>query len=394
MSEPLSIGIVCFPSLGGSGIIATDLASGLSERGHRVHVVASAPPSRTLPASERLFVHEVDVSSPPPLQHPPYSIALASTLVEVATDHAIDVIHVHYAIPHAVSAYLARQVLGDAAPRFVTTLHGTDVTHLGGDPSFRPITRFAVERSDGVTTPSAFLREAAYGTLGLSPDLPIEVIPNFVDTGHFAPAPARDRARFDALFASAGGDPADRGAPVLFHVSSFRAVKRLTDLVDVLAAVRRRTRARLMLVGDGPERGRLVARARELGVTASMCLVGTHSEFADYLRHADAFLLPSEIESFGVAALEALASGVPVLGYRVGGLPEVVTPDAGVLVEPFDVAALADAVAGILSDEGRRDALGRAARARAEARFGREGALDRYESFYRRVLSAADRGRA
>jgi N-acetyl-alpha-D-glucosaminyl L-malate synthase BshA len=387
VSAPLAVAVVCFPSLGGSGIVASDLASGLARRGHRVHVITSAPPARTLAACERLFVHEVAVATPPPLQHPPYAIALASTLADLATAEGLDLLHVHYAIPHAVSAYLARQVLGEGAPRLVTTLHGTDVTHLGGDPRYRSITRFAVERSDAVTTPSDFLREAAYRTLGVSPGCAIDVLPNFVDTDHFSPAPRRDRSRFDALFASARSDPQDRGAPVLFHVSSFRSVKRVTDLVEVLAALRRRGRVRLMLVGDGPERARLEQRARELGVTESICLVGTHAEFADYLRHADAFLLPSETESFGVAALEALASGVPVLGYRVGGLPEVVTPDVGVLVEPFDVAALAEATAELLFDESRRDGLGRAARARAVEMFGREEAIDRYEAFYRRVMA-------
>ncbi|HET9299346.1 MAG TPA: N-acetyl-alpha-D-glucosaminyl L-malate synthase BshA [Candidatus Polarisedimenticolaceae bacterium] len=387
MSAPLSVAVVCFPSLGGSGIIATDLAAGLARRGHRVHVIASGPPSRTLPACERLFVHEVAVASPPPLQHPPYAIALASTLVDLVGEHGIDLLHVHYAIPHAVSAYLARQVLGEAAPRLVTTLHGTDVTHLGVDPSYRSITRFVVERSDAVTTPSLFLRQATYRTLGVNGGRSIEVLPNFVDTDHFAPAARRDRTRFDALFASARGDPQDRGAPVLFHVSSFRSVKRVTDLVEVLAAVRKRARVRLMLVGDGPERARLVQRARELQVLDSLCLVGTHAEFADYLRHADAFLLPSETESFGVAALEALASGVPVLGYAVGGLPEVVTPEVGVLIPPYDIAALAEATGDLLFDEARREALGRAARARATERFGREEAIDRYEAFYRRVLA-------
>jgi N-acetyl-alpha-D-glucosaminyl L-malate synthase BshA len=387
MSERLSIGIVCFPSLGGSGVIATELASGLAARGHRVHVIASAPPSRALPACEGLFLHEVAAASPPPLAQAPYSIALASTLVEVATDHALDLVHVHYAIPHAVSAYLARQVLGERGPRVITTLHGTDVTHLGRDPSYRPILRLAVERSDGVTVPSAFLREAAHDTLGLARELPVEVIPNFVDTSHFSPAPVRDPSRFDALFAAAGGDPSDAGAPVLFHVSSFRAVKRVGDLVEVLAAVRRHARARLMLVGDGPERGRLVQRARELGVARSVCLVGTHAEFADYLRHADAFLLPSESESFGVAALEASSCGVPVLGYRVGGLPELITSDTGVLVAPFDVDALAEAAVQVLTDPGRREALGRAGRARALASFQTEPAIARYEAFYRRVLT-------
>jgi N-acetyl-alpha-D-glucosaminyl L-malate synthase BshA len=191
------------------------------------------------------------------------------------------------------------------------------------------------------------------------------------------------------LFASEGGDPADRGAPVLFHVSSFRAVKRVVDLVEVLAAVRSHAPARLMLVGDGPERGRLMQRARELGVAGSVCAVGTHAEFTDYLRNADVFVMPSESESFGVAALEALSCGVPVVAYRVGGIPEVVTEDTGILVPPFDVAALGAAAAAIVADPTRRDALGRAARARAEARFRREPAIERYALYYERILSEA-----
>jgi len=391
LSAPLSVGVVCFPSLGGSGIVATELAVGLSLRGHRVHVIASAPPSRTLPTCERLFLHEVAVGSHPALTDPPYAIALASSLVEIATDHRLDVVHVHYAVPHAASAYLARQVMGAAAPRIVTTLHGTDVTQLGNDPSYRPITRFTVGRSDGITVPSEFLKAETYRTLGLPAELPIEVIPNFVDTEHFTPAEHRDRGRFDPIFESAGGDPADRGAPVLFHVSSFRPIKRVTDLVEVLARVRRHARVRLMLIGDGPERQRLMSRARELDVNRSICLVGTHAEFVNYLRHADAFVLPSESESFGVAALEALSCGVPVLAYRVGGLPEVVTPSVGRLVEPFDVDALAAAALELVSDEGRRAMLGRAARALATARFRRESAVERYEAHYRRVLGAAPR---
>lgn len=391
MSAPLSVGIVCFPSLGGSGIVATELAVGLSLRGHRVHVIASAPPSRTLPTFERLFLHEVSVPSHPALQYPPYALALASSLVEIASDHGLDIVHAHYALPHAASAYLARQVLGRSAPRIVTTLHGTDVTQIGSDPSYRSITRFTVAQSDGVTVPSEFLKSETYRTLGAPAEMTIDVIPNFVDTDHFTPAARRDRSRFDALFTSAGGDPADHGAPVLFHVSSFRPVKRVTDLVDTLARVRRHTRARLMLVGDGPDRQRLMSRARELDVARSVCLVGTHAEFVDYLRHADVFVLPSESESFGVAALEALSCGVPVLAYRVGGLPEVVTSDVGRLVAPLDIDALAAAAVEILVDENRREALGRAARARAEALFRRDSAIDRYEDHYRRVLGAAPR---
>ena len=391
MSAPLSVGIVCFPSLGGSGIVATELAVGLSQRGHSVHVIASAPPSRNLKTFERLFLHEVSVPSHPALQYAPYAMALASSLVELATDHGLDVINVHYAVPHAAAAYLARQVLGRAAPRVVTTLHGTDVTQIGSDPSYRSITRFTVAQSDGVTVPSEFLKSEAYLRLGLPQELAIDVIPNFVDTEHFTPAARRDRAHFDAMFESAGGDPKDRGAPVLFHVSSFRPVKRVIDLVEVLARVRRNTRARLMLVGDGPDRQRLMQRARELDVHRSVCAVGTHAEFVDYLRHADAFLLPSESESFGVAALEAMSCAVPVVAYSVGGLPEVITPDVGRLVAPFDIEALAAAAFEMISDEGRRESLGTHARSRVLSLFKREHAIGRYEEHYRRILGAAPR---
>ena len=268
MTSDLTVGMVCFPSLGGSGIIATELAKGLAHRGHRVHVIASAPPSRPLPACERLFFHEVAVPTYPLLDHAPYTLAVASSLVELATEHRFDVVHVHYAVPHAASAYLARRVLGPAAPRFVITLHGTDVTHVGSDPSYRPITRFAVGRFDGITVPSEFLKGEAHRLLGLPGGTPIEVIPNFVDTDHFTPAPLRDRAHFDQLFAATGGTAGDDGSPVLFHVSSFRAVKRAADLIDVLAGIRRHGPARLVLIGDGPDRHGLMQRARELDVGA------------------------------------------------------------------------------------------------------------------------------
>jgi L-malate glycosyltransferase len=391
MNEPLAVGIVCFPNLGGSGIVATELAVGLAKRGHRVHVIASAPPSRPLPSIEGLAFHEVSVPGHPALQYPPYTLALASRLIELAADPGLDVIHVHYAIPHAASAHLARGLLGESAPRIVTTLHGTDVTQIGSNPSYRAITRLTVAQSDGVTVPSEYLKAETYLRLGVPPHIPIEVIPNFVDTGHFAPAMRRDRAHFDALFDAAGGDPADRGAPVLFHVSSFRPVKRVTDLVEVLARVRACTKARLMIVGDGPDRPALLARARELGVSRSVCLIGSEAEFAEHLRHADAFLLPSETESFGVAALEAMSSGVPVVAYRVGGLPEVVTEDAGRLVAAYDVDALAEAALEVVSGVRLRETMGAAARARVEDRFRRDAAIDRYEAHYRRVLDAASR---
>ena len=391
MSSTLSIGIVCYPSLGGSGVVAAELAVGLAQRGHRVHLIASAPPSRALPACEHLVFHKVSVSDYPLFEHPPYTLAVASTIVGVANDHRLDLVHVHYAVPHAASAYLARQVLGRAAPRFVTTLHGTDVTRVGSDPSSRSMTRFTVAAADGITVPSEFLRREAHRLLGLSDDPPIEVIPTFVDTEHFAPAARRDRTRLRELFAAAPGAASDGDGPILFHVSNFRVVKRVADLFEVLARVRRHIPARLVVVGDGPERTHAVQRVHDLGLATSVCFLGKRADFVEYLKHADAFLLPSESESFGVAALEALSAGVPVFAYRVGGLPEVVTERAGHLVEPFDVDALAQAVLDVVTDAGERKTFGDAARARALAHFRREPALDRYEGYYRRVVAAAPR---
>ena len=386
----LAIGIVCYASLGGSGVVAADLAAGLAGRGHRVHVIASAPPSRPLPASERLAFHAVPVAEYPLFEQAPYELALAAAIVDVAAVQRLDIVHVHYGVPHAASAYLARQALGEAAPRIVTTLHGTDVTRVGAHPSYRSITRFTVAASDALTVPSEFLRLAATRLLAGNGAPPIEVIANFVDTDRFAPPPERDRSRLDALFAAGGGNAAT--GPVLFHVSNFRPVKRVGDLLEVLARLRRHLPARLVLVGDGPERPAAAARTRALGLDDCVTFLGQRTDFADALRHADAFLLPSEIESFGVAALEALSCGVPVFGYRVGGLPEVVVDGVGTLVAPGDVDALADALRAVLVDSVRHADMARAARAHAVAGFGRDAALDRYEACYRRVLDGARRG--
>jgi N-acetyl-alpha-D-glucosaminyl L-malate synthase BshA len=337
--------------------------------------------------SGRLRFHAVSVPDYPLFDQAPYALALAAAIADVSREHALDLVHVHYAVPHAASAYLARQALGTAAPRIVTTLHGTDVTRVGADPRYRTITRFTIAASDGLTAPSEFLRRECHRCLGLPADAAIEVIPNFVDTEQFAPPPRRDGACFDGLFA-AGGAVAN-GGPVLFHVSNFRAVKRIPDLMEVLARVRRRVPARLLLVGDGPERQSAAQRARDLGVAPAVCFLGQQENFIEYLRHADVFVLPSESESFGVAALEALSAGVPVCAYRVGGLPEVIDDRVGRLVEPFDVDALAQAVVEIVADPARRAQLGQAARAHVRARFDAGPAVDRYEAYYRQVLARA-----
>ncbi len=386
MSDALAIGVVCFASLGGSGIVASELAAGLAGRGHRVHVIASAPPTRPLPEDARLAFHAVPVTRHPVLGQPLYGLALAETIVEICRHAPLDVLHVHYAVPHAASAYLARAALGPAAPRVVTTLHGSDVTGYGLAQSYDAVTRFSVLASDGLTVPSEFLKREAEARLALGPETAITVIPNSVDTVRFAPVVPRDPARFDRWFT---GRPVAAG-PVLVHVSNFRTVKRVPDLIDVLVRVRRVVPARLVLVGDGPERAAVEALAQARGVAAAVAFAGPRPDVADDLPHADAFLLPSATESFGVAALEAMSAGVPVVAYRVGGLPDVVG-DTGLLVAPFDAAAYADAVLALAGDPDRRAALGAAARARAVACFDRARAVDRWETYLRRVLATPRR---
>jgi len=391
MTQPLSIAMVCYPSFGGSGVVARELAVGLVERGHSVTLVASDPPSRVLPEHERLRFRQVRVPHYPVFQHAPYTLAVASTLVELAREQAIDLVHVHYAVPHATSALLATQVLGATAPAVVTTLHGTDVTGSGADPSYAVITQHAVRASSAITVPSGYLAQKAQAWLSQdgSAAPTIEVVPNFVDTDRFAPAARRERQELAELFA--GGDPV---SPILFHVSNFRAVKRVGDLFDVLRRVREQLPARLVVVGDGPERASAEQKARELGLSESVCFLGNQVKFIELLKQADAFMLTSEIESFGLAALEAMSCGVPVLGYRVGGLPEVVNESAGVLVPPFDLDALARAAVELFSDGARRDTLGRQARERALSTFKREPALDRYETVFQRALRRSERGAA
>lgn len=383
MSASLSIGIVCYPSLGGSGVVAAELANGLARRGHRVQIIASAPPGRALAESERLRFRRVAVPEHPVFQHPPYELAVAGAILDAAAAEPLDVLHVHYAVPHAASALLARRALGAAAPRLVVTLHGSDVHGLGLTHGIAAANRAAVATADRVTVPSAFLREQAFEHLRLD----VEVIPNFVDTVAFCPprSSPSQRGRLDALFPGGAG-----AGPLLLHASNFRAVKRPGDLIEVLARVRRELPARLVLIGDGPERAAAAARAAELGVAAHVAFAGPLPALAELLRSADVFLMTSESESFGVAALEALASGVPVFAYRVGGLPEVVAEGTGALVEPFDVAALAAAVVAALREPGRRAALGRAARAHAVAHFQADAALDRYEICYRQAMGATE----
>ena len=373
MTRPLKIAIVCYPGLGGSGVIASELARGLASLGHRVFVVATAMPERLRVNGVRF--ERVDVPSSPVFEHGPYTDAVASHLVHLVRREAIDVVHLHYAIPHASSALLAALVLGAAAPTMVLTLHGTDVTRLGSNPSVQPVTSFAIGACDGITAPSQFLRGAATACFGVPADR-IQVISNFVDVDRFKPPPRRDPQQFASLF------PTSEPGPTLFHVSNFRPIKNTPDLAVVLATVRRSIPARMVLVGDGPDRAAAEQRAAALGLGDAMRFLGRRDDFEGLLGHADGFVLPSQSESFGVAALEAMAAGVPVFAYRVGGLPEVVADQCGTLVPVGDLDALAGAVvAGI----GERDAMGAAGRARAEAHFRSDRVIATYETYYRRV---------
>lgn len=373
MTSPLSLGLACFSTFGGSGVVAAEIAMSLARRGRRVHVFSDDPPGRLDARRDGVTFHRVEAPAYPQLRHDLYTLALASKIIEVARRDGLDVVNAHYALPHAVSAQLARRVLaatpGARAPRVVTTLHGTDTTLVGIDPSFLPLTRFSVLDSDAVTVPSAWLAEATRRNLDL-PSFAIDVIPNFVDTTRFAP-------RGDA-------------APVVVHVSNFRALKRTDDVVRVFARVRAGRAARLRLVGDGPERERALSLALALGVAADVDAVGERDDLPSLLADAAAFLLPSENESFGLAALEALACGVPVVASRVGGIPEVVRDgEVGFLHDVGDVDAMAASTARLLDDPALRARLGRAARAHAEAHFRVEPAVDRYEAVYARVLDAA-----
>jgi N-acetyl-alpha-D-glucosaminyl L-malate synthase BshA len=383
--KPPRVGVVCFSTFGGSGVVATEIAVELARRGHAVHMFSDDVPGRMDPANPAaltsgLVFHCVAPPAYPQLKHSPYTLALTSTIVEVSRRERLDLIHAHYALPHAVAAHLARQVLaveaGASVPRIVTTLHGTDITLVGSDPSFLPLTRFSIAASDAVTTPSEWLARATHEILGVPGAVAIEVIPNFVDVDRF-------------VRGGAAPSSTPRRPPVIAHVSNFRPLKRLDDVVEVFARVRATRPARLRLIGDGPDRPRIEAAVAARGLGADVELLGERADLPALLLGADVFLLPSEVESFGLAALEALSCGVPVVASAVGGLPEVIADgEVGYLRPVGDVAAMAEAVGRLLDDEPLRRRMATAARRLAETRYALGPAVDRYLALYRRVLDA------
>ncbi len=380
----MNLGITCFPTFGGSGLIASEIGLAMADRGHTVHVIARALPVRLQSTARNIQFHEVkQIHYPALADSSTYTIALASKMIEVTLRQKLDLLHVHYAVPHATAAWIAAEVMGAKAPRIVTTLHGTDITLVGADPNHLPITRYSILRSDAVTAPSDFLRRATWRNFDLPEAFPIEVITNFVDTDHFAPN--RERAALRALFPRIP----DSG-PVLIHVSNFRPVKRIRDVIAIFAEVNRQQPCHLVLIGDGPERVGAEQQVRELGLESRAAFLGERDDFADVLAACDVFLMPSELESFGLAALEALSCGVPVVASDIGGIPELVEDgQTGCLAPLGDVAAMANHVLGLLKDSTRWSAFSQNARKSVLARFRIEPAIDRYEALYRDVTSSS-----
>ncbi|MCA9670278.1 MAG: N-acetyl-alpha-D-glucosaminyl L-malate synthase BshA [Myxococcales bacterium] len=372
-----------YPSFGGSASVAASLAEALDARGHRVRFVATeVPPTHRLPSS--VPFDRVDVPGYSLFGDGFYTVALADKLADVARADGIDIIHVHYALPHAVSAYLAKQMLGPAGPSVVVTMHGTDVTRIGAEPAYRDALRFAVLAADARSVPSHYLAGAARRRFDLPREVDIDVIANFVDCEALQPKDDAERARSARELAGAA-----RGQRVLCHVSNFRRVKRAPDVVRVFAAVRQRGRdARLLMVGDGPEHDAARTLARELGVDEHVTWTGSVGDVQRYLYASDLFLLTSEEESFGLAALEALASGVPVVATDVGGVSEVVAHDkTGLLVPLGDIEAMTRAVERLLGDDAKRANFAAAAHRDAERRFCLPLRVAEYEAMYERVLA-------
>lgn len=366
----MRIGISCYSTFGGSGVVATEVGKALAARGHEVHIFSPSVPPRLVGFEDRINFHEVRATTYPLFEDAPYSIALGSKMADVAEHHGLEILHAHYAIPHAMAALLARM----AVPRLkvVTTLHGTDITVVGSDPSYLTMVKMAIRESDGVTAVSEYLRDETYRTFRV--DRAIDVIGNFVEP------PGQERPDCRAWLAP-------KATSVLTHISNFRPVKRVMDVLKVFERVRKDVPARLVMVGDGPDRVEAEAYCRDRGFAAEVRFTGKQLDIGTVLACSDLFLLPSATESFGLAALEAMGHGVPVIASRVGGLPEVVRHGVDGFLEPMgDVDAMAADAIKLLRDEGLRQAMGHTARERALGTFAEGPVVDQYEALYQRVL--------
>jgi N-acetyl-alpha-D-glucosaminyl L-malate synthase BshA len=375
----MNVGIVCYGSVGGSGIIATELGKSLAARGHHIHLLSGETPARLGGYQPGLLFHRVESPSYPLFREPQYLLSLANKIVQVSREERLDIVHAHYAIPHATAAYLAKQILAAAGPqgvpRVITTLHGTDITLLGSDRSYSETVAFCIQQSDGVTAVSESLKADTIRELGITCD--IRVIPNFLDC-------AKNQRR-DVPAVRAALSPS--GEKLLIHVSNFRPVKRAPAVVEIFARVRPRVRARLLMVGDGPDVAQATRRARELGVADDVEFLGEQDQVVPLLSAADVFLLPSAQESFGLASLEAMSCGVPVVASRAGGIPEVVENGvSGFLHDLDDLDGMAASAVKLLTDEPLHRRFAEAARRSARDRFCDSKIVPVYEAYYREIL--------
>ena len=378
----MKIGITCYPTYGGSGVVATELGIELATIGHEVHFITYSQPFRLSGREKGIFYHEVPVSNYPLFEYPPYDLALATRMSEVAEYYELDLLHVHYAIPHSVSALLARQMLAARNRKlpFVTTLHGTDITLVGLDRSYLPITRFAIEESDGVTAISSYLRDKTVQDFEIKRD--IEVIPNFVNCDVYTPLNDRREEMRKAF--------APNGEKLLLHLSNFRPVKRVVDAVEVFSRVVHKMPAKLLMVGDGPDRSAAEWMAHSKGIQHSVQFLGKQESVNEHCRLADLILMPSEMESFGLAALEGMACQVPSIATRVGGVSELIDDgETGRLFEVGDVDGMSDAAIDLLSHPEKLREMGYAARRTAQARFCASRIIPKYVEYYERVLAQA-----
>jgi N-acetyl-alpha-D-glucosaminyl L-malate synthase BshA len=373
----MNIGITCYPTYGGSGVVATELGKALAKRGHQIHFISYAMPMRLDGFIDNIFYHEVEISSYPIFEFPLYTPALASKMIEVANFEKLDLLHVHYAVPHATSAYIAKKVITNPDFRVITTLHGTDITLVGLEPSFLPVVKFSIEKSDGVTAVSRHLKEKTKTNYGIEKE--IQVINNFIDPDEYRRLP--DPGAKNRL--------APNGEKIMIHVSNFRAVKRVADVISTFDIVRKKIPSMLLLVGDGPDRSSCENLARDLGIHHLVKFLGKQSDLVEILSCADLFLMPSQSESFGLSALEAMACEVPVISSSVGGLPELVLHNlTGFIAEIGDVERMAKYAIDLLTNEGKRQKFAQEGRKRAVEVFHVNKIVDEYERYYQEVLQS------
>ncbi|MEP7146944.1 MAG: N-acetyl-alpha-D-glucosaminyl L-malate synthase BshA [bacterium] len=378
------IGITCYPTYGGSGVVATELGKALALRGHEIHFISYAMPTRLNGFIDNIFYHEVEINNYPLFEFPLYSIALASKMVEVAKFNDLELIHAHYAIPHATSAYLAREILKSDSNnsrdiKFITTLHGTDITLTGLEPSFLPTMKFSIEKSDGVTAVSKFLADKTQQQYKINKE--IEVIPNFIDINKYKREEDEKTKCFKKNFA-----PNDE--KIIIHTSNFRPLKRVQDVIKVFVEVKKKIDTKLILVGDGPDRGECERLSRELEIFEDIKFMGKQDALVELLSVSDIFIIPSQSESFGLSALEAMSCGVPVISSSVGGLPELnLHGETGYIAEIGDIDRMAKYTIELLSSQKRYELFSKSARKRAED-LSEDNIVPLYEKFYEKILKS------